>query len=460
MPRPTSSPAPRASANASAAPEAGAVAALARELSGTFEQRLGPHAHVVLAVSGGVDSTALMHLANAWVRGRGGPMLSVATVDHGLRAGSAEEAAEVGRRATAIGLAQVTLTWEGDKPATGIQAAAREARYRLLARHLAERGATALATAHTEDDQAETVLMRLARGSGLDGLAGMAAQTELHGVTVLRPLLGVAKARLAAALTADGIGWIEDPSNERLEFERVRLRQARDALATAGLGAAALARSARRLARARGALEETVERAIGAGLGSGELTWSPLGYGEVAWPWLVSLPEEVRLRLLSRMIRLAGGQGAAPSLCALEGITIARDWRLPAGATLGGAQLRPHGAGRMLVCRELGRGQPAPKLISPGGRMVWDNRFEITAGPGLAAPVTIVALGAAGLAALRAQGAMVPNAPARVLWTLPAVLDGGRIVGVAAEGFEAIAGGTILGRPAAHLPGRPVSEQT
>lgn len=464
MPRPTSNPAHRASASVSAArdavPAGGAVAALANDASGIFDRLLGAQRHVVLAVSGGVDSTALMHLACAWVRSRGGggPSLSVATVDHRLRPGSAEEAAEVGRMAARLGLSHVTLVWDADKPSTGIQAAAREARYRLLAAHLAERGSTAVATAHTEDDQAETVLMRLARGSGLDGLAGMAPQTKLHGITVLRPLLGVAKARLIEALTADGVGWIEDPSNTRPEFERVRLRQARDALEAAGLSATAVARSARRLARARAAVEEMVDGAIRDGLGGGTLSWSPLGYGEVAWPWLVSLPEEARLRLLSRMIRLAGGQGAAPSLSGLEDITVAQSWQLPAGATLGGAQVRPQGRERVLVCREQGRGQPAPARLPPGGRLVWDNRFEIAAGPGLTAPVTIAALGSAGVAHLKVRGLRVPEAPARVLWTLPAVLDGGRVVGVAAEGFDAIGGEMIAARPAATLLRCSVSE--
>lgn len=469
MPRPTSSPAPRASASASAVPEAGsgaarsgsAVAALARELGETFERLLGSQSHVVLAVSGGADSTALMHLAAAWARSRqgGGPSLSVATVDHGLRPGSTGEAAEVAVQAAALGLAHATVAWEGAKPSTGIQAAAREARYRLLAAHLARHGATALATAHTEDDQAETVLMRLARGSGLDGLSGMAPRTELNGITVLRPLLGVAKARLVAALTTDGIGWVEDPSNDRVEFERVRLRQARDALAAAGLSPTALARSAQRLARARAAIATAVEQAIGEGLASGSLTWSPLGFGEVAWPWLVSRPEEVRLRVLSRMIRLAGGQDMAPPLSGLEEITVATSWRLPAGATLAGAQVRLHGAGRVLVCREHGRGQPAPATLLPGERIVWDGRFEVAAGSGLAAPLTIAALGAEGVAQMRRVGRALPEVPARVLWTLPAVREGWRLVRVAAEGFDTVAGDVVLARPVAALTGRPVSEQ-
>lgn len=466
MPRPTSSPVLRASASVWGAPDTGgthnahavgAVAALAAELADGFESVLGAHRHVVLAVSGGVDSTALMHLAQAWAKARGGPAVSVATVDHGLRPGSAAAAAAVARDANALGLAHATLIWQGSKPATGIQEAAREARYRRLAAHLLQCGATALATAHTEDDQAETVLMRLARGSGLDGLGAMMPRTQLYGVPVLRPLLGVPKARLTAALVADGIGWIEDPSNDQPEFERVRLRLARAELDAAGLGSAAIARSARRLARARAAIDATVERAIGDGLATGALVWRPLGYGDVSWTWLLAQPEEVRLRLLSQMIQLAGGQGATPSLAGLEAMTVAQGWRLPGGATLGGALVRPRGAGRVLVCREYGRGQPAPSELVPGGGIVWDRRFEIVAGPGLVGPVRVAALGPAGVAHLRGRGRTVPAAPARVLWTLPAVLEGDRVIGVAADGFDPIGGARVAAQPVGSLGGRPVS---
>ena len=153
---------------------------------------------VVLAVSGGVDSVALLHLFARWQRSSKSkvPEARVATVDHGLRRASRDEAEFVAGVAAKRGLNHTVLRWTGPKPKSRVQEVAREARYRLLAEFARENDATAILTAHHQDDQAETVLMRLARGSGLDGLSGMTQQTEIHEIQLLRPLLGVPKARL------------------------------------------------------------------------------------------------------------------------------------------------------------------------------------------------------------------------------------------------------------------------
>src|SRR5215510_13862680 len=145
---------------------------------------------VVLAVSGGPDSVALMWLAARWRRGlKRGPRLIAVTVDHGLRAEAAREARDVKRLAKALAVEHRTLRWRGAKPKTGVPAAAREARYALLAKAARASGARHVATAHTLDDQAETLLMRLLRGSGIAGLAAMAPETERGGVWLARPLL-------------------------------------------------------------------------------------------------------------------------------------------------------------------------------------------------------------------------------------------------------------------------------
>ncbi len=151
----------------------------------------------VLAVSGGPDSMALMHLTRRCldIKGRPPAAVAVVTVDHGLRAESKEEAAFVADHARRLGFAHTTVEWTGEKPKTGIQAAARRARYDLLASHARACGIACIVTAHTEDDQAETLLMRLRRGSGIDGLAAMASVSEWNGVAIVRPLLGFSKAR-------------------------------------------------------------------------------------------------------------------------------------------------------------------------------------------------------------------------------------------------------------------------
>ena len=156
---------------------------------------------LVLAVSGGPDSVALMWLAARWQRSLArGPLLTVVTVDHGLRREAAREAREVKRLATELGLTHRTLRWRGAKPKTGLPAAAREARYCLLAQAARAAGASHVLTAHTRDDQAETLLMRLLRGSGLAGLSAMAQVSKRDGIILARPLLDVSKSQLVATL--------------------------------------------------------------------------------------------------------------------------------------------------------------------------------------------------------------------------------------------------------------------
>jgi tRNA(Ile)-lysidine synthase len=179
---------------------------------------------LAVAVSGGRDSVALAVLAHEWAGDRQGRVLAL-IVDHGLRSGSAAEARSTHERLVALGIEAETLVWSGTKPATRIQQAAREARYRLLFETCREHGILHLLTAHHANDQAETVAMRAARESGPDGLAGMAALVEHRNARLLRPLLAVPRVRMTATLQARGIGWIDDPSNEDRRFERVRVRQ-------------------------------------------------------------------------------------------------------------------------------------------------------------------------------------------------------------------------------------------
>ena len=210
MPPDTSKPAPTLNGDASAAPEPApspgcdacegerlTVDPLLHSLLPVFDRAFADTPHVVIAVSGGSDSMALMHLAAAWLVHRRSiaqatqlPTFSVVTVDHALRPQAAAEAAAVAAAADRLGLPHTTLVWRGLKPQRGIQAAARFARYQLIRQHLAAGGTCAVAMAHTIDDQAETVLMRLARGSGVEGLAAMrAARSLAEGCLLLRPLL-------------------------------------------------------------------------------------------------------------------------------------------------------------------------------------------------------------------------------------------------------------------------------
>src|SRR5258705_4157985 len=165
----------------------------------------------VLGVSGGPDSIALMWLAARWRRALArGPRLIAVTVDHGLRSEAAREARDVKRLARTLDLPHRTVRWTGPKPKTGLPAAARAARYRLLAQAARASGATHILTAHTRDDQAETLLMRVLRASGIPGLAAMARETEREGVWLARPLLDVPKSQLVATLGKAKISFADD----------------------------------------------------------------------------------------------------------------------------------------------------------------------------------------------------------------------------------------------------------
>ena len=217
---------------------------------------------LVLAVSGGPDSIALMWLAACWRKALlRGPHLLAVTIDHGLRREAAREARDVKHLARTLGLAHRTMRWTGAKPKSGVPAAARAARYRLLASAARDSGASHILTAHTRDDQAETLLMRLLRGSGIGGLAAMARESEREGVFIARPFLNISKSQLIATLEAAGISYADDPTNRDTSFTRPRIRKVIEGLAVEGGDARNLARLASRLARANAAIEVLVDGA-------------------------------------------------------------------------------------------------------------------------------------------------------------------------------------------------------
>jgi tRNA(Ile)-lysidine synthase len=225
-----------------------AVRRFARDFAALAPESEGPFA---VAVSGGPDSLALLLLAEAAFPGR----VRAATVDHGLRPESAAEAGFVAELCRARGIAHEILTVHVARAGAGLQAAAREARYAALAGWMREHGLFLLLTGHHADDQAETLLMRLNRGSGIAGLAGVRARALFHGIILARPLLGWRREALADLVRAEGLIAVEDPSNADETYDRVRLR--RRLAQSAWLDPAALARSAAALAEAEEALAAT-----------------------------------------------------------------------------------------------------------------------------------------------------------------------------------------------------------
>lgn len=343
----------------------------------SFWARVAAPGRALLAVSGGSDSMALMRLAAA-VSKSGGAEFDVATVDHGLRPGARQEAELVGKEARSLGLRHAILDWVDEKPASGLQAAARAARYRLLINHAQEIGAGAIVAAHTADDQAETVLMRLARSSGPRGLAGMVEDVRIAAgpsgpVRLLRPFLEVRRKRLRDFLKSSGAPFADDPGNEDRRFERVRARQALAKFEDDEfLSVEALIRAASEM-RAAADAQEAAENARFAALGG---RFGPFGTVETTGHL-----EAEDASLFARITHAVGGDEFPPSAGA------ARDalaQLLARGAsTLAGALAERSSAG-ILFRREpaalFGRAgvPPAPDhRLDPGARVLWDRRFIV-----------------------------------------------------------------------------------
>jgi tRNA(Ile)-lysidine synthase len=229
-------------------PQAPLEIAIEAALGARLPARLG------VAVSGGGDSLALLYLLDRIYARRGGDLLAV-TVDHGLRDGSAAEAEHVAAICAGMGLQHHILRWENWDRSGNLQDAARQARYRLMADWAKSQGVDAVALGHTADDQAETVLLRLGRRSGVDGLSAMAARRHDAGMLWLRPMLGITRLALRDFLTDAGFDWIDDPSNEDTRFDRIKARHAIGALEALGIDATSLGVVAANMAEARDALE-------------------------------------------------------------------------------------------------------------------------------------------------------------------------------------------------------------
>lgn len=337
---------------------------------------------VGLAVSGGRDSVALMLLvARSRRELKPFPDVIVYSVDHGLRSESAEECTIVAGWAKACGFEHRTLLWSGSKPSSNLQAAARQARYRLLAEAARCDGVQALVTAHHLEDQAETFLIRLARGSSVRGLSSMAPETNINGTVVLRPLLDVPRGDLDKFLEETDHSWINDPSNSNVRFERVKIRAAKPALEAIGLTATRLSSTAGSMRRAHDALEFYLEQAF-----HEAVQVFPYGFVSVRWSTIVHEPEEIQLRLLDRLIEMISQNTYPPRLTALErlrariNIGCARhEERTGNGlATLAGCAFEWQGD-LLWIYREAGRaGFPCDQVID-GKSLIWDKRFTVEA---------------------------------------------------------------------------------
>lgn len=373
---------------------------------------------LAVAVSGGPDSMALALLAAEWARSTGREVLAL-TVDHGLREESAQEAMQVAKWMDAREIPCRILRWEHNdaKPVANVQAAARDARYHLLGQACAEEGIHHLLLGHHADDQAETVLLRLLRGSGVDGLSAMSAVSQRGALTLLRPLLNVPKSHLLAMLEAQGQAWITDPSNASDRYLRNQVRQWLDAM---GIPPQRLLHTAARMQRVRDALEHETQALL-----QDAVQVYPEGYAIMHMAAIADVPEEIGLRALSAVVQSVAGDVYRPRMEKLERLYRNVCHALPKGAeTLLGCIIMPlrkkHDAGHCLILREPSAVEPAQPL-SDG--MMWDRRYRVQALQKVDS-VEMGALGEAGWQQIRETVNLpirLSTLPRVVLYSLPAL---------------------------------------
>ncbi len=334
---------------------------------------------VALAVSGGADSTCLLWLAADWLKRRRAadapaPDIVVFTVDHGLRPEACAEAEAVLSLCSRLGLPAELLTWSPPSDLTNLQAEARRARYALLGAAMARRGIEALATAHHRDDQIETFLDRLTRGSGVHGLSAMRpdAADGPGGLRILRPFLSVPGGRLRATLAVAGIAHSDDPSNENPKFKRVRLRRLMASLGNEGLDPDRLLATVQRMASAAEALD-----AWGSQVLKQHFFQHPAGPGRLARSALATLPAEVRLRLLQRVLGHIGGEDYPPRFERLERLDTVLFSSGTSRQTLARCVIAADPVS-IAFWREPGRQSSEAVDIQPGGSLLWDGRFRLS----------------------------------------------------------------------------------
>ncbi len=402
------------------------------EFSGALLALL-PETPIAVAVSGGADSMALLRLTRDWLKTNSSQVnLLALTVDHGLRDASEAEAQQVAGWCQSLGVSHQILYWRGAKPQSDIQAAARQARYALLTEACRQEGINCLLLGHQFEDQAETFLMRLGRGSGVDGLAAMESVRELNGVRLLRPLLGFSRQRLRTTLGAIGQKWIEDPSNNDQRFARVRVRGVLEDLGHAGISPSRLVATAQRMRRVRTALEHATAQLM-----REAVQWEKAGFAILHLAPLLAAPEEISLRLLVKLLMAVGGQEYPPRLVRLERLY---GWLQQepktGGRTLAGCSILAQG-GAILVARELAAVGPEIAL-SPGAYSIWDKRFQVRLGesgdPRGMTWCTVRQVGNEGLLQLR--GALPKKLPPRIICqTIPGFWRGQKLMAAPHLGF-------------------------
>ena len=332
-----------------------------------------PPTKLGIAVSGGGDSTALMHILAKCFE-QGSVELFTATVDHGLRAQSDDEARDVAAQAKFLGISHQTLKWEGWDGSGNLSDQARRARYRLLTEWAKSKSIAVIAFGHTADDQAETVMMRLIRAAGVTGLSAMPVRRTLQGVTIFRPLLDITRADLRNFLRQNNITWFDDPSNDDLHFDRIKVRRALEVLAPLGLTSHTLSQVAQNMAQAREALDWY------SFLAARELVTIVGGDVVFCLRKFRALPDEVARRLFMQALMWIGGAEYPPRRASV--INAIDKVRHGQPTTLSGCRVVQQ-ARSVWICREYN----AVRRKHVGCAEVWDGRWRLSGGDALGCEV-------------------------------------------------------------------------
>lgn len=314
-----------------------------KKLQDALQQTLQPYikhlkqSGLAVGVSGGADSMALVLAASMWAKHRGIKILAV-HVDHKLRATSTHEAKQVKAWLEQRGIAVVIKTWRGQKPITGVSATARDARYRLLTATCKAHGIQHMVLAHHLEDQAETVLLRMARQSGLDGLAGIQTDTTVSGVHVLRPFLGISKQALKAFLQDQKQVWIEDPTNQNPKYTRAKIRQNWSDVLGA-LTPAWFANLAKDLRHVRDHYEDAVDAFLDQHAQTKKVNKQPqIVIDRLAWH---KASKDVQARVLKQVLQQVGGNTYPPRSKSLAHVLdITRDPVATTRRTLAGCVIK------------------------------------------------------------------------------------------------------------------------
>ncbi|MGV6804047.1 MAG: tRNA lysidine(34) synthetase TilS [Ruegeria sp.] len=371
-----------------------------------------------VAVSGGSDSTALLHLLSRITRGSNVTLLA-ATVDHGLRSEAADEATKVAALCAKLDVEHTTLRWRGWDRAGNLQDQARRARYGLLREWANSKGVPIIALGHTADDQAETVLMRLARSAGVRGLSAMPTTRKLGGIVLWRPVLFAMRSDLRAYLEDEGLDWSDDPSNQDTRFDRIKARRALSQLGELGITPNSLSRVAGNLARADRALNVFAQES------ARRVAITQAGSVRIDREGFVSLPEEIRRRLVLGIVAWISGREYPPRQTAVEQVVQAITDGRP--AAVGGCLVSAVG-NCAWFCRELNAVEG--QVVQPGE--LWDRRWFVT-GPNVPG-AQIRALGETGLR--QVKNWREAGLPRTALLATPAVWIGDNVISAPFAGFD------------------------